>query len=265
MKYLTVEELDEIAKELIENPSKETLKKISDKYNGETKIETSGINENWVEVRESENSSNKEATKTNMDSIVNNYSTLINSQQKVDLPIWQPVTNSENNITSNYINNYNTNLGTSENSNVNHVKVNDSNQPINNIGIPTLNIEPLNTNNIVQEQKTSANQTLYANTITNNITDKTNNGLNQNENSSRIPFNGNLWEPQNNGLNNMMQTTDNFNNSNESSLKEGISNNSFFVGIPNTTNNPIPITENPKIEGPTMFGQIEQNFTNNAA
>ena len=61
-----------------------------------------------------------------------------------------------------------------------------------------------------------------------------------------------------------MQTTDNFNNNLETEQNSNV-NNSFFNPLPNQNSNSIPIYESTVQEGPTMFGQFEQDFNNNEA
>ena len=90
---------------------------------------------------------------------------------------------------------------------------------------------------------------------------------NQNLNINSNPFNspvfgGNLWEAPTNGVNNLMQTTDNFNKPEETKVepvKQEI-NVPFFGGPTEAVNNPIPVQEKPQNYGPTMFGQFEQNY-----
>lgn len=255
MKYFTMEELDYIAKELLENPNRETLKKLNDKYNG-TEETTKSLN--WVE-----SSNNNEVVPTNLPE-TNNYTnasepinntTSINNYSpnpaptipKYDgllgenTPIWNPIQNTNNTL-------FNT---STTNNGVNNKP---EEKPVENLNIQSapqgnkfLNFELPK----IEEQPNTNNN---SNTLPNN-------NLN-----NQVPFNGNLWEPQNIGMNNMMQTTDNFNTPIEqNNASSQIGQAPFFNPTSNMVNNAIPVSENPIPEGPTMFGQFEQNFNNNAA
>ena len=85
---------------------------------------------------------------------------------------------------------------------------------------------------------------------------------NQNLNINSNPFGGNLWETPTNGVNNLMQTTDNFNKPEETKVEPVQQTPSvpFFGGPTEAVNNPIPVQEKPQNYGPTMFGQFEQNY-----
>ena len=65
----------------------------------------------------------------------------------------------------------------------------------------------------------------------------------------------------------MMQTTDNFNTMLDSEQQNNSVpiNNMFFSNTSGSSSNPIPIEGQPKMDGPTMFGQFEQNFNGNNA
>lgn len=85
-------------------------------------------------------------------------------------------------------------------------------------------------------------------------------------NNSPIDFNGNLWEPSLPEVNNLMDTTDNFNVSNPSSqnVEVPVVNGPFFGQTNEPVNNPIPISGTPSQQGPTMFGQMQSNYGNAA-
>lgn len=92
------------------------------------------------------------------------------------------------------------------------------------------------------------------------------NNINQNNiNNTPINFTGNLWEPLGDSL---MSTTDNFNNmpAGNQNFEVPVSNGQFFGTQRESSPNPIPITGNQQaqasqnIQGPSMFGQFEQNY-----
>ncbi len=267
MKYFTMEELDYIAKELVENPSKETLKRLNDKYNGE---EISTKNLNWVESPEDNNpvvtpEHNSTGNNSPMLSLpetrienVSNFSVPVNESKQVEIPVkeevpaiptfdeenglktpvWNPEINTNNTL-------FNASINTQKNSTV---------------GTPTM--PDLN----IQETPQNYNAFNFELPKTYN-TQNINNNQSLGTVNNQVPFNGNLWETPNTGINNMMQTTDNFNTPIEQTLKNEvpIAQEPFFQTNMNSVNNQIPVSEPPKVDGPTMFGQFEQNFTSNAA
>lgn len=258
MKYFTLEELNEISRELLENPSRETLKKLSDKYNSEVEKENIGgySSTNWVEVKNEETPSAVSTNKVEMQNLTPNIpmpqfesTPEINNNQPYDNQvlnngIWEQ-TNSIPNI-----------------NNQASPTIFKSNADMN---IPTLDIQPIDAKQPEPIFNTEI-QTSTQGTVTNQMNLPYLETPTIQNNSNSIPFNGNLWEPQNNGLNNMMQTTDNFNAPIETAPNTEIPvNTNFFQGIPNQINNSIPVVEPPRPEGPTMFGQLEQNINNNAA
>ena len=235
MKYFTMEELDDITRELIENPSRETLKKLNDKYNG-----VSDSNTKWVETN------NNTLLEPSQDTIVNDDLTKnneVNALPKIEVPISNiPFWNPTNNAGSTLVN-----PNTEEKIEENKDKVNIpflNEAPLDN---PQIQVEQLNNKNVVPSLEVPKLETFAPN--------------------NNVPFNGNLWEPQNNMVNDMMQTTDNFNRTIEQMPNsQPVSNqNPFFETGKSPVNNPIPVMEPPVMEGPTMFGQFEQDFNNNAA
>ncbi len=273
MKYFTMDELDYITKEILENPSKETLKRLSEKYNG---VEQNPSNINWVEAptikpvkTEVENEELKDtkvnsmqetsstASSFNMPSfeISPNKNVLeipkpinsenlntqsFNDELKIQPPVWEPISNT-NNTTLLNDNIYN-NMG---------------NQTINSVNMPNLKDGENVQNNMFNFEMPKIEPNLNENNIPNlPPTNPINN---------QVPFSGNLWENQKAETNSMMQTTDNFNSTIEPQLSSEIplGQTPFFQMAPGTINNSIPISEQPVVEGPTMFGQFEQNFNNN--
>lgn len=83
----------------------------------------------------------------------------------------------------------------------------------------------------------------------------------ENQNNHPVTFNGNLWEPPQSNMENLMQTTDNFASTtnvvpNTEVLVTGAP---FFGPNKEQVNNPIPVGGSSP-SGPTMFGQFEQNY-----
>ena len=122
--------------------------------------------------------------------------------------------------------------------------------------------EPSITNNTPIQQVPSFELPKIEQTSTNNI--------NQNNiNNNPINFTGNLWEPIGD---NLMSTTDNFNSmpTGNQNFEVPVSNGQFFGLQRESAPNPIPITStqqiqtNQNIQGPSMFGQFEQNYNKTA-
>ena len=274
MKYFTMDELDYITKEILENPSKETLKRLSEKYNG---VEQNPSNINWVEAptikpvkTEVEKEELKDTKVNNMQETSNSASGFnipsleispnknvleipkpINSETlnkpsfsdelKVQPPVWEPIANTDNT--------------TLFNTSVNNNGL--SNQPVTSVDMPNLKDGKNGQNNVLNFEMPKIEPNLNENDIHNlPPTNPINN---------QVPFGGNLWENQKAETNRMMQTTDNFNSTIEPQLSSEIplGQTPFFQMTPSTINNSIPISEQPVVEGPTMFGQFEQNFNNN--
>lgn len=182
MKYLSKEELEDITNELLENPTRETLKVLNNKYNSE---------ENGVETK-----SIVEPVKIDVPEVP------IAPEVKLDIPTFE-VPNTTNTP--------------------------ESNTP--NMNIPTFNIPGSASVNEVQN------------------------------NNAQVNFSGNLWEPQMPTIGNMMETTDNFNTVQNTmpNTNPNIQNTPFFGQTTEPVNNPIPVNNVPN-NGPSMFGQIQQNY-----
>ena len=277
MKYFTMEELDYIAKEILENPSKETLKRLSEKYNG---VEQNSSSINWVEspaintvATEVENEELKDTkVNNNMQETSNNASGFnipnfeispnqgileiqkpinsenlntqsFNDELKIQPPVWEPISNTDNTML------FNTSVYDSGS----------PNQPLTSVDMPNLKAEEKSQDNIIDFEMPKIEPTLSENSIPEL---QPNNSIN-----NQVPFSGNLWENQTNETSRMMQTTDNFNSTIEvqPSNENPLAQTPFFQTVPSPTNNSIPISEASVAEGPTMFGQFEQNFNNNAA
>lgn len=199
MKYLTKEELDHIALSLIENPSYETLRGLTDELKNKYSEVTIEINTNISPaplVSEPVN-------------FVANEPTLEPQPPVVELPKVE-VSQMQNEV------------------------------PINNITTPEVpSFAPLETP----------------------LPKEANNSFN----NEPINFTGNLWEPE---PNNLMSTTESFNNnqSNNPNYNIPVSNGQFFGNAKETVPNQIPIggmampNNIPNPQGPSMFGQFEQNY-----
>lgn len=215
MKYLSKEELEDITNELLENPTRETLKVLNNKYNSE---------ENGVETK-----SIVEPVKIDVPEV------------KLDIPTFE-VPNTTNTP--------------------------ESNTP--NMNIPTFNIPGSASVNEVQNNK-PLGETIP---ISSEPTVPVNNNINDNipslevpqsvpvqNNNAQVNFSGNLWEPQMPTIGNMMETTDNFNTVQNTmpNTNPNIQNTPFFGPVTEPVNNPIPVNNVPN-NGPSMFGQIQQNY-----
>lgn len=219
MKYLSKEELEDITNELLENPTRETLKVLNNKYNSE---------ENGVETK-----SIVEPVKIDAPEV------------KLDIPTFE-VPNTTNTP--------------------------ESNTP--NMNIPTFNIPGSASVNEVQNNK-PLGETIP---ISSEPTIPVNNNINDNipslevpqsvpvqNNNAQVNFSGNLWEPQMPTIGNMMETTDNFNTAQNTmpNTNPNIQNTPFFGPATESVNNPIPVNNVPN-NGPSMFGQIQQNYNQGA-
>lgn len=219
MKYLSKEELEDITNELLENPTRETLKVLNNKYNSE---------ENGVETK-----SIVEPVKVDVPEV------------KLDIPTFE-VPNTTNTP--------------------------ESNTP--NMNIPTFNIPGSASVNEVQNNK-PLGETIP---ISSEPTVPVNNDINDNipslevpqsvpvqNNNAQVNFSGNLWEPQMPTIGNMMETTDNFNTVQNTmpNTNPNIQNTPFFGPVTESVNNPIPVNNVPN-NGPSMFGQIQQNYNQGA-
>lgn len=208
MKYLSKEELEDITSELLNNPTRETLKVLSNKYNdGEKVVEmpTSGMSEN------------------------------VNPEPHINIPTFEvPSVNNE--------------VSFNENNNIPAVEV-PKFEPV--VNTPSAGVE-------VSVFNTGVNLSDSIPTLEVPQTPKV-------ENNTSVNFSGNLWEPQMPSIGNMMETTDNFNTV-QSTIPQNTMPNTNpnmetpFFGEPTpTVNNQIPVS-GPSNNGPSMFGQIQQNY-----
>lgn len=197
MKYLSKEELEDITNELLENPTRETLKVLNNKYNGEEK-------------------------KINIPTYENQSSVLESKTSDINIPAF----------------NIPQSVSTSEIPSTNNVQ----------------NSVPLgDTIPISSEPNNSINDTIPSLEVPQSTPIQNNN--------TRINFSGNLWEPQMPTIGNMMETTDNFNTKQNTipNINTNNQNIPFFGPATESVNNPIPVNNIPN-NGPSMFGQIQQNY-----
>lgn len=227
MKYLSKEELEDITNELLANPTRETLKVLNNKYNGE-------------EVK-----SIVESVKKDVPEVPNA------PEVKLDIPTFE-VPNTTNTPES-----------TAPNTN-----------------IPTFNIPGSTPVNEVPNSESIQNNKPLGETIpiSSEPTASVNNNINDNipslevpqsipvqNNNAQVNFSGNLWEPQMPTIGNMMETTDNFNTTQNTipNINPSSQNTPFFGPVTEPVNNPIPVNNVPN-NGPSMFGQIQQNYNQGA-
>ena len=217
MKYLSKEELEDITNELLENPTRETLKVLNNKYNGEEiKSISEPVREDIPEVPST-------------------------PEIKLDIPAFEVP---------------NTRIA--------------SESTIPNMNIPTFNVPESTPVNEVQNNR-PLEETIP---ISSEPTIPVNNNINDNipslevpqsmpvqNNNAQVNFSGNLWEPQMPTIGNMMETTDNFNTVQNTmpNINPSNQNTPFFGPATESVNNPIPVNNVPN-NGPSMFGQIQQNY-----
>ena len=273
MSYFTKEQLEDVTNSILSNPVVETLKELYDKYSDKKNevVEEPINNIDNTEVQEL-NQGSEESAKVPMQHVESTPEVAsIPQENTVNIPIF----GGDNNI-----------VNTHADSVV---------SPIPNvIETPAASIIPnvVETPSVNPLSSTPAVENTPATPIPNFINNVPNTGApvqkpsfevpsfsvpevnipnnsdnNQNLNINSTPFNspvfgGNLWETPTNGVNNLMQTTDNFNKPEETKVepvKQEVSV-PFFGGPAEAVNNPIPVQEKPQNYGPTMFGQFEQNY-----
>lgn len=201
MNYLTKTELEEITRELLENPTRETIKKLNEKYNGSSKEE--------IAV--------KEIPVMNLEGYVQ-----VNPEEPVQNTITEPQMPTFDKI------------------------------PV---------VEPISV--VPNESQVMGNIQSFSMPITE--APKVEPTIIANENNQPINFSGNLFETTNQAPVNLMPTMDNFNTipNTMPNTEVPVSPVPFFGPHTQTTNNPIPVEgpmNNMQNNGPTMFGQFEQNY-----
>lgn len=196
MKYFTKEELEDITKELMENPTRETLNKLNTKYNG---------------------SSESLALQTEIP-------TIQTTPTVEEVPVVEEAIIRTN---ENVIN------------------------PISNESVPSMEMPKPENNTIVSELPSFELPNLNIQTL-------------EEQNNKPIEFTGNIFDTGVQ-MGNLMQTTDNFNNipNTMPNTEVSVTGTPFFGPHIAVDNNPIPVSgpaNNIPNNGPSMFGQIEQNY-----
>ena len=254
MKYLTKEELEEVTGKLLENPTRETLKELNNKYNGEDNAGTSLVLENTSMQPIVEENSVIEApqsyempmtTESVVEPIPNTVeSPMVNPLPPVmDTPVAAPMANYEIPTPS--------------------VSIETPTYDAPNIQTPVEMSNPQEVINPVQEQNIPVNNVSMGPEIPSFDVPQMSNQNMDSINNEPINFTGNLWEPQN--QNDLMATTDSFNQGpiEQPTVEVPVGNGPFFGTTTEPVNNPIPINNNmPQMppQGPSMFGQFEQNY-----
>ena len=260
MKYLTKDELENIMNKLTENPTKDTLKELNEEYNGE---EVQMIEEqNITSVSEPEQVSNMEVPigEPQLEPIIEQpIENDTPEMPNVEIPVGEPQTEVmvEQPVEPIPTAPVEEPVVTPLQPEVETPVVN----PLPNVEVPME--QPVVQMPEVPEQTTPINNVnvgpeIPSFEVPQMVTPENNNSANQ----EPINFTGNLWEPQQ--QENLMNTTDNFNNQEVamSNTEVPVQNGPFFGNTQETVNNPIPIQNGmPHIpQGPSMFGQFEQNY-----
>ena len=252
MKYFTKEELEDITNELLQEPTRETLKNLNNKYNKEEKVE--------LPVQESVFNPPKESVANSMPS----FEVPTFNSGAFDTPKEEPV-NTESipvstpsfevpafNAPSSPAVEVSSQKGQVP-SNLNIPNMNQTeampNLQTNNFEVPTPVLEPTNYQLVGEQIPKLDNQVV------------------NNQSNEPVNFSGNLYQQPTPEPTNLMDTTDNFKidiNSTpniNSGVNTNLNSNPFFgnpVNESNQVNNPIPVGGQ-TATGPSMFGQIMQN------
>lgn len=251
MQYFTKEELEDITNSLLQEPSRETLKRLNNKYNKE-ELKEEPVVQNEIPNLQQEsvvpsfdvptfnNEVNVETEKEpNQQSFnVPEVNIPFTFEQSNNAPVQGPVgvPNYESAVQNNInIPNINSNMAI-------------PNLPTNNFEVPTPVLE--------------ANNNSFGDTQI----PKLDNEVVTNQSNEPVNFSGNLWQQPTPNQTNLMDTTDNFKidiNSTPnmtSNVNTNQNSNPFFTGQIQQAevNNPIPV-RGQTMAGPSMFGQIMQN------
>lgn len=252
MKYFTKEELEDITNELLQEPTRETLKNLNNKYNKEEKVE--------LPVQESVFNPPKESVANSMPS----FEVPTFNSGAFDPPKEEPV-NTESipvSTPSFEVPAFNTPSSPAVEvssqkgqvpSNLNIPNMNQTeampNLQTNNFEVPTPVLEPTNYQLVGEQIPKLDNQVV------------------NNQSNEPVNFSGNLYQQPTPEPINLMDTTDNFKidiNSTpnmNSGVNTNLNSNPFFgnpVNESNQVNNPIRVGGQ-TTTGPSMFGQIMQN------
>ena len=223
MKYFTKEELEDITKELIENPTHETLKKLNEKYNVNSK--------NVILPNETlfYGDSQSASEKSTVDSQINE------NEIKIQEPSGQGIQTIEIS---------------------NPTVVEPVLTQIPNDKTPNIEVPQIDTNQMNNISKTTIEAPTFE-------LPKIDMPVENNQNSFQINFTGNLFETQQplpnlmqttdnfNSIPNVMTATD-----------VPVTGTPFFGPHIAVENNPIPVSQpvnNMSVNQPSMFGQLEQN------
>lgn len=206
MKYFIKEELEDITKQLLEKPTRETLKKLNDKYNTETIVEKEFAPENIL-VQSEPVTIEPIPTVVEVQPIVEIPNEVVEEKEEVvktESPILESLPNLE--------------VSPSLNSNIQGIE------------LPKLETPVFN-----------------------------------NQNNEPANFSGNIFDTPSQPIENLMQTTDNFNSVSNMmpSTEIPVEPAPFFVTSSESVNNPIPVggpVNNAPMQSPSMFGQFEQNY-----
>ena len=240
MKYFTKEELEDITKKLIENPNRETLKGLNEKYNGSSEPSTLSKritnNEEFIPAMPEviPTAVVEEPMKNEALNVMPTPSIRVESPVGASIPVLE------------------------DKQLVEQHPIVEEQQAVNkvpNYFVPT--VEPSETksdlvsNNVVQE-------------IPNFELPKLETHVVSNQNNEPINFTGNLFETGP-SVANLMQTTDNFNSvpNTMPTTEVPVSGTPFFGPHIAPENNPIPVggpINNMPVNEPSMFGQMQQNY-----
>lgn len=228
MEYLSKEELEDITNSLLESPTKEMLNQLNEKYNGGTKMVS--VSDTVVSNVDTEMPSNLEINST-LDSA----------------PLAQEVNPVEINV----------------------------NESLPGIGIPNMGVQPVEVQGINSPSIPTfevPNNLEASGNLGNipSVQEVNPAGINVNEslpslevpkvempNNNPVSFSGNLWEPQTPSINNLMETTDNFNTTPNTMPNMNANQNAPFFNPMNNSNQ--QMMGNVQTQ-PSMFGQIQDSY-----
>lgn len=252
MKYFTKEELEDITNELLQEPTRETLKNLNNKYNKEEKVELPVQESVFNPPKESVANSmpsfevptfNSGAFDTPKEESVNTESIPV-STPSFEVPAFNTPSSPAVEVSSQK-------GQVPSNLNIHNMNQTEAmpNLQTNNFEVPTPVLEPTNYQLVGEQIPKLDNQVV------------------NNQSNEPVNFSGNLYQQPTPEPINLMDTTDNFKidiNSTpnmNSGVNTNLNSNPFFgnpVNESNQVNNPIPVGGQ-TTTGPSMFGQIMQN------
>lgn len=222
MKYFTKEELEDITNKLIENPTRETLKTLNDIYNGNSVMEQGLVNDNLAVNTASVVETLPDVSVPIKNEVVNEVLPSAELNAQVNMPISEVV---ETPV-----------INTLPNINIPNIEVTNVDNNVNNgVGVPGFELPKLEV------------------------------PVFNNQNNETVDFSGNLFEQPMQNMSNLMQTTDNFNGIPNAipNTEVSVASTPFFGVSNESVNNPIPVegtVNNMQNVGPSMFGEIQQNY-----